>query len=68
MALDKAIESGNEWRKPYRRSKKIDCSCRNHGSCFWCRDNRLKKFLVREIACEEQMKEYEDQENESEEM
>lgn len=40
MALDKAIQSGKEHRKPYRRSKAFDRSCRNHGGCGWCEDNR----------------------------
>lgn len=45
MSLDKAIIHGKEKRKPYRGSKAIDCTCRNHGSCKWCRDNRLHKFM-----------------------
>lgn len=44
MGLDKAIKHGKEKRKPYRGSKAIDCTCRNHGSCEWCRGNRLHKF------------------------
>ena len=44
MSLDKAIEHGKEKRKPYYGSKAIDCTCRNHGSCDWCRENRLHKF------------------------
>ena len=44
MSLDKAIEHGKEHRKPYRGSKAIDPSCRNHGSCEVCRGNRLHKF------------------------
>ena len=36
MSLDKAIESGKEMRKPYRKAKAIDPSCRNHGNCPWC--------------------------------
>ena len=43
MALDKEIKSGKENRKPYRKSKAIDCTCRNHGSCPWCKENRLHK-------------------------
>ena len=35
MSLDKAIKSGKEHRKPYRRAKAIDPSCRNHGSDPW---------------------------------
>lgn len=41
MSLEKAIEHGKEHRKPYRGSKAIDPSCRNHGGCPWCEGNRL---------------------------
>ena len=44
MPLDKAIEHGKEKRKPYRGSKAIDATCRNHGSCQWCEENRKHKF------------------------
>jgi hypothetical protein len=40
MGLEKAIEHGKEKRKPYKGAKAVDCSCRNHGSCEWCRGNR----------------------------
>jgi hypothetical protein len=40
MSLDKAIAHGKEKRKPYRGSKRIDHSCRNHGSCGYCLGNR----------------------------
>ena len=46
MSLDKAIDHGKEHRKPYRGSKAIDPSCRNHGGCPWCEENR--KFRFRE--------------------
>ncbi len=41
VSLDKAIEHGKERRKPYTKAKAIDCTCRNHGSCEWCKGNRL---------------------------
>lgn len=44
MSLDKAITSGKEKRKPYRHAKAIDPTCRNHGTCSWCRNNRLYKY------------------------
>ena len=44
MTLDKAIKHGKEHRKPYRGGKAFDKTCRNHGSCDWCRDNRKHKF------------------------
>ena len=47
MSLDKAIEHGKEHRKPYSGSKAIARSCRNHGSCDWCKGNRLHKFRVK---------------------
>ena len=45
MSLDKSIQSGKEYRKPYRGAKAVDSSCRNHGSCSWCRENRLYSTL-----------------------
>ena len=41
MALDKAIATGKEHRKPYKGSKAVDKTCRNHGSCPYCKNNRL---------------------------
>ena len=43
MSLDKAVKYGKEKRKPYRKAKAIDKSCRNHGSCKWCEGNRTYK-------------------------
>lgn len=40
MSLDKAIKHGKEHRKPYRGSRRFDRTCRNHGACPWCRNNR----------------------------
>lgn len=45
MSLDKAILYGKEKRKPYRGSKEIDKTCRNHGTCEWCKSNRIHKFI-----------------------
>ena len=44
MALDKAIASGKEHRKPYQGTKAVDYTCRNHGSCPYCKGNRLHKY------------------------
>jgi hypothetical protein len=44
--LDKAIKSGKEHRKIYRKAKAVDRSCRNHGSCSYCeRQRTFKKRL-----------------------
>lgn len=55
MSLDKAIMHGKEKRKPYRGSKAIDKTCRNHGSCAWCRENRLHKFRDERQAIPERL-------------
>lgn len=47
MALDKAIKYGKEHRKPYRGGKAIDKTCRNHGGCTWCEENRKYKNIKR---------------------
>lgn len=39
MSLTKAIQHGKEKRKQYYGSR--DSSCRCHGSCEWCKQNRL---------------------------
>ena len=43
MSLDKAVRYGKEKRKPYRGSKAFDKTCRNHGSCPWCQNNKAHK-------------------------
>lgn len=43
MSLDKSINSGKEKRKKHFGSKSVDYSCRNHGSCLWCKGNREHK-------------------------
>ena len=45
MGMGKAIKSGKEHRKEYRGAKAIAKSCRNGGSCEWCRMNRMYKNL-----------------------
>lgn len=47
MSLDKAILSGKEHRKQYRKSKAVDKTCRNHGACPYCKNNRLHSTKVR---------------------
>ena len=44
MSLEKAIQHKKEKRKPYIGAKSVAKSCRNHGSCPWCRENRKHKF------------------------
>jgi hypothetical protein len=53
MSLDKAIRYGKERRKPYRKSKAFDTSCRNHGSCPWCEGNRTIQEQKEELSAQE---------------
>lgn len=58
MALDKAIKSGKEHRKPYYGSKVIDRTCRNHGGCPWCEENRKYKYIKNEKKMLDKLKEW----------
>lgn len=55
--LDKAIASGKEWRKGYRKSKRFDSTCRNHGSCPHCKSDRLHFHNKAELAAADERKE-----------
>ena len=59
MSLNKAIEHKKEKRKPYYGSKAIDKTCRNHGSCEWCEENRKHKHKKKEEAMKDRIIEYE---------
>lgn len=57
MSLDKSIKNGREYRIPYKGSKSFDHTCRNHGTCKYCKDNRLHKFKIREQIANDKLKE-----------
>lgn len=57
MSLDKAIEHNHEHRKEYRGSKAIDKTCRNHGGCPWCYENRTHKYDKKAVAMDQRLKE-----------
>ena len=59
MSLNKAIDHKKEKRKPYYGSKAIDKTCRNHGGCGWCEENRKHKYEKREEAMRDRIAEYE---------
>ena len=58
MSLDKAIKYGKEKRKEYYDSRAIACSCRNHGSCDWCRVNRLHQAIRVDEATKKELEEF----------
>lgn len=54
--LDKAIKYGKEHRKEYiKYAQKVDKSCRCHGSCSYCRGNRLHQINIALEAANYQM-------------
>lgn len=58
MSLEKAIEHRKEHRRPYyKKAKRDDPWCRNHGGCYTCRDNRLYSLRKRLTKAREEMKE-----------
>ena len=62
MSLDKSIEHGKERRKPYYKSKAIDRTCRNHGTCLYCYSSRMHNTNKRLLSLSQ--KEREDREKE----
>lgn len=58
MSLDKSIKSGKEHRKPYKGAKDADRTCRNHGSCSHCENNRKYALIKSKEKSDESIKEY----------
>lgn len=44
-------------RKPYRGSKAFDASCRSHGGCPWCEENRKHRTRKTNDSANDQIKE-----------
>lgn len=44
-------------RRPYRKSRAFDASCRCHGGCPWCYENRMHATRKRLAACAESERE-----------
>lgn len=59
MSFDnKDYPNRKDWIEPYRKSKAFDRSCRCHGGCPYCEENRNHKNKKKEISAKEQIKEY----------
>lgn len=56
MGLEKAIASGQEHRRPYHGAKAVCFNCRNHGTCDYCKSNRLHSTRRREAAADTQQR------------
>lgn len=67
MSLDKAINHKHEHREQYRGSKAIDKTCRNHGGCPWCEENRKHKYDKRNLAMDDRERDSFEEEDEKDE-
>lgn len=47
MSFDNNYPNRKDWRKPYRKSKAFDRTCRPGGDCSYCRSQRLYSKLKR---------------------
>lgn len=56
MSLDKAIQSGKEHRKPYRKAKAVSSVCRRN-QCPFCLGNDLYNNKKREQSANSKMEE-----------
>lgn len=45
-------------KKAYSKSKRFDSSCRNHGSCEYCKNNRIYNKIKTEEHSKLDEKEY----------
>lgn len=60
MSFDKAIEYGKTHRKQYRdRARRIDRTCRCHGSCEFCQSNRMYRTNKEKDRTDISVREYE---------
>lgn len=54
MAFDNEHPNRKDHRKPFRKAKAIDRTCRNHGDCPYCQGNRFHKDDVKKLDMTEQ--------------
>ena len=57
MSLEKAIEHGQEHRRPYYDSRAFDGSCRCHGGDSWDYTDRMIRDLKQAFSAKEQFEE-----------
>lgn len=58
MGFDNHYPNRKDWRKPYRKAARFDRSCRPHGGCGYCEDNRLYTNKKRLLIANESLKDF----------
>jgi hypothetical protein len=48
-------------KRKTNRAKRVDHTCRNHGSCAYCKRGRLYQAIKEEEKAEDKIKEYEEE-------
>jgi 5-methylcytosine-specific restriction endonuclease McrA len=52
------------YKKPYTGSKRHDATCRNHGSCSYCAENRAQREKRQKAVADDSMEDYKDSSDE----
>jgi hypothetical protein len=59
MSFDREYKRRKDWRRPYLGKSRIgDSTCRPHGSCGYCRSNRLHSRTKSELSSLERLREF----------
>lgn len=58
MSFNKAIKYKKEKRQPYRGAKAVDHTCRNHGTCLYCRNKRLFFDIKKKVQWNDKFNEW----------
>ena len=59
MSFDNHVyPNRKDWIKPYRKSKAFDRTCRCHGSCGYCQNNRMYQVNKERAKAEYSVKEW----------
>ena len=58
VSFDKHYPNRKDWRRPYRKAQAVAPSCRPHGECGYCTQNRTHASNKRKQLAEEQIAEF----------
>lgn len=53
-------------KRPYRKSRAFDASCRSHGGCPYCMSNRMHKYHKRDVDAKQQQRDLKESQDEQE--
>jgi hypothetical protein len=65
MSFDKVYPNRKDQRKQYYGSGKFDRTCRCHGGCSYCKNNRLHNTKKRKSISDASMEEFVKQDDEA---